>query len=490
MAAPLPAGLTPLKALPKNLFSLVVIHSLGSLLPRTHWVLQQLAQLDKGALTSVTASELDHSWLNSSSQRRVRQLLVRSGALSYSKDTPEVAQAVVQDILLTLEQVELDWPATAQALQHQGMALPQAEQTARARHTRQAISKLAEQWQHRVSLWQSMDQVAEELGIAPAIGTDQNRGELRDRAWFDLLRLTDWVAQIQPLQRLLQILGQQRSDPEQEASLSQLLQKMSPKERGPQERKIPGVPMETQGITRSDNIARMLPLEAALLGHSSLHMLWHARRAEHGLLSYAVAGVMPIDAGNDWTSPRSGKGSGAGQGLQMGPIILCLDTSASMHGLAEQVSKALVLAALRTANQQRRDCLVYLFGGKDELLVLDSRNLTLPELLEMLRGSFSGGTDVNTPLKAALSNLSEQAWQQADILLVSDGEFQVDAALKSQVEQAKEQQGVRLFGLQLGYATALHAMSQICDPVHLFSDWKSLEEAGETASSARRQAKT
>src|SRR5699024_11398587 len=107
-------------------------------------------------------------WLNSSSQRRVRQLLVRSGALSYRKDTPEVAQAVVQDILLTLEQVELDWPATAQALQHQGMALPQAEQTARARHTRQAISKLAEQWQHRVSLWQSMDQVAEELGIAPA----------------------------------------------------------------------------------------------------------------------------------------------------------------------------------------------------------------------------------------------------------------------------------------------------------------------------------
>ncbi|MGB5855651.1 MAG: hypothetical protein WBH20_10395, partial [Oceanisphaera sp.] len=68
-------------------------------------------------------------------------------------------------------------------------------------------------------------------------------------------------------------------------------------------------------------------------------------------------------------------------------------------------------------------------------------------------------------------------WQQADILLVSDGEFQVSAELQQQVEQAKEQQGVRMFGLQLGYATALHAMNQLCDPVHLFSDWKSLEQA-------------
>ncbi|MDX1266251.1 MAG: VWA domain-containing protein, partial [Oceanisphaera sp.] len=258
---------------------------------------------------------------------------------------------------------------------------------------------------------------------------------------------------------------------------SQLMQQMSPKEQGPQERKIPGVPMETQGITRSDNLARMLPLEAAFMGHEVLHMLWHARRAEQGLLSYAVAGVMPIDAGNDWPSPRSGKGEGAGQGLQQGPIILCLDTSASMHGMAEQVSKALVLEALRLAKKQNRNCLIYLFGGADELLTLDNQTLTLPELLDMLRGSFSGGTDVNTPLQAALQRLQQQGWQQADILLVSDGEFQVDAALRQQVDQAKEKQGVRLFGLQLGYATALHAMSQLCDPVHLFSDWKSLEQA-------------
>lgn len=471
MSAPLLPGLSPLALIPEHLFALVVTHPLGSLLPRATQVQHMLERLDQGKLPRPGA------WLNSSTERRLRQLLVRSGALDYCKQTPEVAQAVVQDIMLALELVELSWPATASGLTLHGTPANLAEASARARHTRAELNKLAEQWQHRVSLWQSLDQVAEELGIAPAIGTDQNSGQLRDRAWFDLLRLSQWVAQIQPLQRLLQLLGQQRPNPEQSASLSQLMQQMSPKDQGPQERKIPGVPMETQGITRSDNLARMLPLEAAFMGHEVLHMLWHARRAEQGLLSYAVAGVMPIDAGNDWPSPRSGKGEGAGQGLQQGPIILCLDTSASMHGMAEQVSKALVLEALRLAKKQNRNCLIYLFGGADELLTLDNQTLTLPELLDMLRGSFSGGTDVNTPLQAALQRLQQQGWQQADILLVSDGEFQVDAALRQQVDQAKEKQGVRLFGLQLGYATALHAMSQLCDPVHLFSDWKSLEQA-------------
>ncbi|MGB5855661.1 MAG: hypothetical protein WBH20_10445, partial [Oceanisphaera sp.] len=257
MMAPLPPGLAPLSTLPENVFALVVTHPLGSLLPRSIWVGQLLAQLDKGKLAA------PGHWLNSSTERRIRQLLTRSGALDYCEQTPEVAQAVVQDMMLALEKVELAWPATAAGLMLHGAEhdVAQAEHKARARHTRAELSKLAEQWLHRVSLWQAMDQVAEELGIAPAIGTDQNSGQLRDRAWFDLLRLSQWIAQIQPLQRLLQQLGQQRPNPEQSASLSQLQQKMSPKEQGPQERKIPGIPMETQGITRSDNLSRMLPLE-------------------------------------------------------------------------------------------------------------------------------------------------------------------------------------------------------------------------------------
>ncbi|PSJ44873.1 hypothetical protein C7H85_12985 [Zobellella endophytica] len=466
-----PAGIGSLAALPESLFALVATHPLGRLLPRTRWVLAWLQQLDKGRLPILS------DWLNGSTERRLRHLLVRSGALGYCRDTPEVARVVVQDILLALEQVELQWPVTAALLARAGMDTLRAEGRARARHARRAIARLAEQWSQRVSLWQALDEVTEEFGIAPAIGTDVNGGQLRDRAWFDMQRLSRWVAQIRELQRLLNQLGQQRPDPAQSATLSQIRQQMSPRDAGPQERLLPGMPMETQGLTRSDRISRMLPQEAAFLGHPVLHLLWHARRAEQGLLSYAVAGVMPIDAGSDWPLPRAGQGQGQGKGSQMGPIILCLDTSASMHGLAEQVSKAMVLEALRLAKRQRRGCLVYLFGGEGELQVLDNGQLTLAELMALLRASFSGGTEVVTPLTAALSRLREQAWRQADILLVSDGEFQVPAALREQVEQAKESLGVRLVGLQLGYATALHAMRQLCDPVHLFSDWRSLEQA-------------
>ncbi|MCT7655893.1 hypothetical protein MBH78_17290 [Oceanimonas sp. NS1] len=197
MAPTQSAGLAPLSELPESLFSLVVTHPLGSLLPRASRVLAMLSELDKGRLPA------PGDWLSTSTERRIRQLLVRANALQYCKETPDVARAIMQDILLVLEQVELDWPTTAGLLQQQGMSAERAERRARARHTRKAIAKLAEQWQQRISLWQALDDVAEEFGIAPAIGTDKDSGHLRDRAWFDLLRLARWVADIRQLQSCL-----------------------------------------------------------------------------------------------------------------------------------------------------------------------------------------------------------------------------------------------------------------------------------------------
>ena len=55
--------------------------------------------------------------------------------------------------------------------------------------------------------------------------------------------------------------------------------------------RTPLVPEETKGVELSDAIPRMLPSEAAMLGHPVLKCLWHARRAELALLTYRVEGV-------------------------------------------------------------------------------------------------------------------------------------------------------------------------------------------------------
>lgn len=48
---------------------------------------------------------------------------------------------------------------------------------------------------------------------------------------------------------------------------------------------------------------------------------------------------------------------------ELGPIILCLDTSGSMRGARETVAKALALECLRGAHRQRRACYLYAFSG-------------------------------------------------------------------------------------------------------------------------------
>ena len=46
---------------------------------------------------------------------------------------------------------------------------------------------------------------------------------------------------------------------------------------------------------------------------------------------------------------------------ELGPIIVCLDTSGSMYGAREVVAKAVVLECMRGAHRQERKCYVYAF---------------------------------------------------------------------------------------------------------------------------------
>jgi hypothetical protein len=131
---------------------------------------------------------------------------------------------------------------------------------------------------------------------------------------------------------------------------------------------------------------------------------------------------------------------------ELGPIILCLDTSGSMRGARETVAKALALECLRGAHRQRRKCYLYAFSGPSEWRrggtsprscgpgaawgraagpPASSRNLTPPcaadevqelelgvelrsldSLLAFLSCSFMGGTDVDAPLKLSLEKLA------------------------------------------------------------------------------------
>jgi uncharacterized protein with von Willebrand factor type A (vWA) domain len=157
----------------------------------------------------------------------------------------------------------------------------------------------------------------------------------------------------------------------------------------------------------------------------------------------------------------------------MGPMLVCVDTSASMQGGAEAVAKAVVLEAMRTAHAQQRACHVFAFGGPDELvemeLAVDSDGID--RLTRFLGQAFHGGTDICAPLEKAMAKLEDQRWQLADLLIASDGEFGATPATVAHLNSIKRRLGLRVQGVLVGDRESVGFL-EIADDIHPIRDWR------------------
>lgn len=206
-----------------------------------------------------------------------------------------------------------------------------------------------------------------ELADGPE-GFDLSRGVWKATGWKEVEALRRKLADLRELRELVRSLGRGGGK--------------GPKRRAPEEvpssRRPPGVtrsplvPEETWGLTRSGDLSRMLPSEAHLLaagwprgkgqtevepvdGNRAARLLHLVRRAERNLMSYERTG---------WVDDEPARVTGRMEirpAAELGPIILCLDTSGSMRGARETVAKALALECLRGAHRQERKCFLYAF---------------------------------------------------------------------------------------------------------------------------------
>ena len=139
------------------------------------------------------------------------------------------------------------------------------------------------------------------------------------------------------------------------------------------------------------------------------------------------------------------------------------------------LAKALVLESLRVAFAEKRACYLYAFSGPGQLLEheLSLSGEGLARLMAVLTMSFHGGTDVSAPLNRAVTRLGEDGWGRADLLVVSDGEFDVASNTRELMARARAQRGLRSHGILVGAGSSA-AMRALCDPVHRFTDWQAL----------------
>eukprot|EP00208_Stichococcus_sp_RCC1054_P001044 CAMPEP_0206142050 /NCGR_PEP_ID=MMETSP1473-20131121/15266_1 /ASSEMBLY_ACC=CAM_ASM_001109 /TAXON_ID=1461547 /ORGANISM="Stichococcus sp, Strain RCC1054" /LENGTH=666 /DNA_ID=CAMNT_0053536869 /DNA_START=327 /DNA_END=2327 /DNA_ORIENTATION=- len=360
----------------------------------------------------------------------------------------------------------------------------QAREQALRDKAKQMMEEFKQEWEPVMSNLDAAVKAFDDLeGLMDPKGYDLSQGIWQESGWKEVEDLRKKLEKLPELRELVRKLGRSGGK--------------GPKRRAPEEVQAshprPGVirsplqPEETRGLARSGDISRMLPFEAHLMAAGSqrradklndgvltssgktARRLFRVRRAEKNLMSYERTG---------WLEDEPSRMTGRFEikpAAEMGPIIVCLDTSGSMIGPRETVAKAAALECMRSAQRTGRKCYLYAFSGPQQVqeMELAVRPEAMRDLLQFLQYSFGGGTDVDRPLELSLQRLEDQSWNQADILMVTDGEICMPSDyILSRLDRAREDMGLEVHGLLVGTPYGGEAvMEKLCSHLHYFQSW-------------------
>ncbi len=395
----------------------------------------------------------------------LRQVVGELDLPALARATPALAEQVLRTLLWHLDRI-VDWQ-------------PRLDRAA-------AIAVVTDEFRAAWTVQrQGLDQ---DLALLLGLGDhahlhwDTLQGQLRSRPWAQARRAAEWLRQLPALAALVQQLGRA----EREASAAPAPSAQPPHGSAPPlplralETRLPDAPGEITGVRFSALPERMLASEAVMLRHPLLKKLWRARHAEARLLSWNTAAVLVDWRPDPHAAARAAPPPPTPERLARGPIILCLDTSGSMRGAPENIAKAVTIAALRVAHEQRRGCLLVAFGGPGEIVEreLGRGEAGLNALMALMGQGFDGGTDIQTPIERAIERVHEARWASADLLLVSDGEFGCVPQTLARLDEARQRLGLRVQGVLVGDRETM-GLLEVCDDIHWVRDWRRYADAAE-----------
>ena len=205
---------------------------------------------------------------------------------------------------------------------------------------------------------------------------------------------------------------------------------------------------EINGLKYSNDIAAALPCELAMLKNPAAKKLFQLKFAQKQLLSFEYQNEEEeLKKSIEYEEVTMEKQE------PKGPIIICVDTSGSMHGTPETIAKTVAFALAKIAAEQERLCYIISFSTDIETLEVkpnEDMELTnadggnyLQKLVRFLRMSFNGGTDAEPALQKALNMLAGSdtatGYKNADVLMISDFVMaNLSDDLVTAIEQEKE----------------------------------------------------
>ena len=211
--------------------------------------------------------------------------------------------------------------------------------------------------------------------------------------------------------------------------------------------------VEIEEVTTGNHLRHMLPSEVAIMSDPETEDLFFLKYASNKLQLFA-------NKPKEESQQKVEKRKEEKPRLEKGPMIVSLDTSGSMTGKPIKVATSLLLQLLRVAKKQKRKCFLIAFSVRTTQM-----DLSLPgswqKLDTFLNNCYRGGTNGEAMLKAAIQMLQTASYCMADVLIISDFEF--DTPLIPTMTRMKEEQakGTRFYGLQIGHSS--HGYKRILD---------------------------
>ncbi len=187
---------------------------------------------------------------------------------------------------------------------------------------------------------------------------------------------------------------------------------------------------EKYTVTRGRDMKNLLSGELALMASPATMPLFLRKYHAKGLLQYAKR-------------ERVHKG--------YGDVIVCLDESSSTEGENAEWGKALALAVQDICAHEGRKYALIHFSGKGQFrtdLFLPGQ-YTSQDLLSAAEHFFDGSTDFETPIREALRLITEESFENADILFITDGENSISDELASELQEAIQDARCSVVGLLL-----------------------------------------
>lgn len=221
---------------------------------------------------------------------------------------------------------------------------------------------------------------------------------------------------------------------------------------------------DIEGITVGNNLSALLPSELVLLSEKATQDVFFMNFAEKRLQVFASA--------SQASRPDDHKD---------GPVIICVDESASMSGEPLQVAIQLAYAVTIIAKRRHREVLIVAYSDSHKMMRVDSLGNDRSKLLEFLSDVSMGGNDENAMFEWLFQDIMprEKKFDTADILCISDfGWVAIDDSVKRLIDEQKSS-GMKFYGLNIGGAFGgwhdlddfgLLGPMDVCDSLWEYSD--------------------